>query len=130
MTTKKITVTDLLKEKEKYQVKSDLREDVYIERLNGHITIQKPERSLVLEAISMDDDQEQKENADPFFVYNIVVDPNLKDQELLSAYGCVEPLDIVTKLFEPGEIVQIAQIGMGLAGYNGKGVGLVKDLKN
>lgn len=127
---KKITVTDLLKEKEKYQVKDDITEEVYIKRFDGNITIRKPERSLVLDAIAMTNDPEQTDNADPFLVYNIVVEPDLKDAELRKVYGCAEPTDIVSKIFEPGEIARIAQLGIELAGYSDKSAGLVKDLKN
>ena len=45
------------------------------------------------------------------------------------AYGCVEPMEIVEKIFEPGEIPQIAVECLKLAGYI-DGVKAVDDIKN
>ncbi|MED3549958.1 phage tail assembly chaperone [Cytobacillus praedii] len=126
---KKLTVTDMLKNKEKYQVKDDVTEELSIQRLDASITIRKPERSLCLDALQMAYDDNQQGKADPFMVYNIVVEPNLKDSQLQKEFGCIEPTDIVEKIFEPGEISAIAQIGMQLAGYK-NGVERVKDIKN
>ncbi|MGE8080511.1 phage tail assembly chaperone [Peribacillus loiseleuriae] len=126
---KKLTLTDLMKDKEKYQIKKDSTEDLYIDRLGASITIRKPERSLCMEAFQMANDENQVDKADLFAVYNMVVEPNLKDPQLQKEFGCVEPTDIVEKLFESGEITQIAQFGLQLAGYS-KGIDKVTDLKN
>lgn len=129
MAVKKLTVTDLLKEKEKFQIKNDTKEELFIQRLGASITIRKPERVLCLEAFQMVNDENLKDKADPFIVYNTVVEPNLKDSKLHSEFGCAEPMDIVEKIFEAGEITSIAQAALELAGYK-KGVGKVADLKN
>jgi hypothetical protein len=126
---KKLTLTDLMKEKEKYQVKDNVTEEFYIERLDASITIRKPERSLCIESFQMAHDPNQVEKADAYIVYNVVAEPDLKDLQLQKEFSCVEPMDIVEKLFEPGEIALIAQAGMELAGYT-KGLTKVKDLKN
>lgn len=125
----KLTLTDLIKNKEKYQVKEDVKEELFIERLGASITIQKPDRSLCLESIQMANDPNQAEKADVFMVYNIVVEPNLKDTTLHKEFGCTEPFDIVEKIFEVGEIPTIAGHGMLLAGYQNE-MKMVKDLKN
>ena len=126
---KKLTVTDLLKNKEQYQVNKDVKEELFIERLDSSITIKKPERSLCLEAFELANDKNRVGESDVFMVYNIVVEPNLKDAQLQKEFGCVEPTDIVSKIFEAGEIVQISKAGLDLAGYT-KGVNKVKDIKN
>lgn len=126
---KKLTVTELLKQKEKYQVKDDVKEELYIERLEATITVKKPNRSLCLEVMQMSQDDNQATKADVFLVYNIVVEPNLKDAQLQKEFGCVEPTDIVEKIFEAGEVAHISQEGLDLAGF-AKGVTKVKDLKN
>lgn len=126
---KKLTLTDLMKNKEQFQVKDDVIEELYIERLDASITIRKPERSLCLEGFQMANDKHQSDKADTYIVYNIVTEPNLKDTQLQKEFGCVEPTDIVEKLFEAGEITQIAQAGLELAGYK-KGIDKVKNLKN
>lgn len=129
MTVQKLTVTSLLKDKEKFQVKENITEELYLNRLDASITIKKPERSLCLEAFEMTNDNNQMKNADPFVVYNIVVEPNLKDPQLQKEFGCVEPTDIVSKIFESGEIASIAIFGFKLAGYD-NGVDKVTDIKN
>lgn len=128
---KTLTLDELIKQKEKYEVKQEIRENIILKR-NGEevaITIKKPSRALCLECINMVQDERQQEKADIHMVYNIVVEPNLKDSNLHKAYECVEPIDIVEKIFESGEIAQISGYGMQLAGY-GSEVKAVKDIKN
>ncbi|TCO69500.1 phage tail assembly chaperone [Marinisporobacter balticus] len=128
---KKLQIKDLIEQREKYEVKKDIREDIILERDGEEftITIKKPTRTLCVECISLAQDKNQQEQADINMVYNIVVEPNLKDTSLHKAYNCVEPIDIVEKLFETGEIAQISGYGMELAGYNNE-VKVVKDIKN
>lgn len=126
---KKLTVTDLMKNKERYQVKENVTEEVFIDRLDASATIRKPERSLCIEAMQMAHDPNLVSKSDAFIVYNVIVEPNLKDKELQKEFGCVEPTDIVEKIFEPGEITRIAQFALELAGYT-KALKKVKDLKN
>ncbi|KYG92352.1 hypothetical protein A0U40_05255 [[Bacillus] sp. KCTC 13219] len=127
--TKKLTLTDLIKEKEKYQVKSGTTASLFIDRLGASITISKANRSLCLECVEMANDPAREDQADIHMVYNTVIEPDLRDAELHKAYGCVEPSDIVEKIFEPGEIALISAEGMALAGY-GDGVRRVEDIKN
>src|SRR5690625_2672728 len=127
MAKKKLTLNDLIKEKEKYQVKDDVTEELFIPRLDATITIRKPERSLCLESIQMG--QQDDKEGDVFLVYNTVVEPDLKDKELQQAFGCVDPTEVVLNLFESGEIVNIAQSALDLAGYSDS-VKKVNDLKN
>lgn len=129
MTKKLLTVTDLLKDKEKYEVKKEITEEAYVERLDSTVLIRKPEKSLCSEVFEMSRDQSDTD-ADIFMVYNTVVEPNLKDPELQKAFGCKEPTEIVEKIFEPGEIAQLSSFALELAGYKSGIVKLVKDLKN
>ena len=103
------------------KVKTGLKEDLYIEQLDATITILQPDRSTVMDSIESESDE--------LMVYNIVVEPNLKDTNLHNAYGCAEPIEIVTKIFNPGSVAGIAKAGLKLAGYESK-VSAVKDLKN
>lgn len=120
---KKLTLTELIQQKEKYQVKTDAKAELYLDQLDATITISKPERSLVIDALEM------KEEGDPYLVYNVVVEPNLKDAELQKAYGCVEPTDIVYKIFDEGTIAGIAKASLKLAGWESD-VKAVENLKN
>lgn len=126
---RKLTLTDLIKEKEKYQVKSGITANLFIDRIGASITISKADRSLCLECVEMANDPNRESQADIHMIYNTVIEPNLKDADLHQAYGCVEPTDIIEKIFEPGEIALIAAEGMALAGY-GEGVKRVDDIKN
>lgn len=127
----KLTLQELIEQKEKFQIKDDIKNDLTIKREGEEftITIKKPSRSLCLECISMTHDKRLQEKADIYMVYNTVVEPNLKDTKLHKTFNCVEPTDIVEKIFELGEIAQIAGYGMELAGY-GSDVEVVKDIKN
>ena len=125
----KLTLTDLIKNKEKYEVKPDTTSEIFIERLGASIVVRKPERSLCLECMEMVNDPARSDEADIHMVYNTVVEPNLKDPELHKSFECTEPHDIVGKIFETGEIANISGVGMELAGYH-SGIKKVEDLKN
>lgn len=90
--------------------------------LDGTIQIESPTSALAREAQDM-------ENGDNYMVYSCVTEPPLKSKELQEAFGCVEPMEIVEKIFEPGEIPQIAIECLKLAGYV-DGVKAVDDIKN
>ena len=120
---RKMTIDKLIKQKAKYAVKKDKKTELYIPSLDASIVIGKPDRSLCMEALKMDED------GDSFLVYSCVLDPLLKNKELQDAYECVEPTDIVEKIFEPGEIGSISQKCLEMAGYNNE-VKAVDDIKN
>lgn len=127
---KKLTITDLIAQKDQLKQKKARREALHIESLDAEIVIQEPSRALAVEALEMVHDDMRSEKADPHLVYQCVVEPNLKDPELQKAYGCVEPIDIVEMIFRPGEIAAIAGHILQLSGY-GSGVKKVDaDLKN
>lgn len=124
MNKNKLTIKDLLQRKEAIKAKRvNETKNLYVKSLDGIITINKPDRSLCLDAMEMG------ENGDAYMVYNCVIEPNLKAQELQEDYGCVIPMEIVEKLFEPGEIAGIARECVALAGY-GDSVTVVEDIKN
>ena len=124
MNKNKITLKDLLQRKEAIRSKrTNETKSLYIRSLDGVITIQKPDRTLCLDAIGMD------QEGDAYMVYNCVTEPNLKDPDLQQEYGCVTPMEIVEKLFEPGEIANIAKESVELAGY-GDSVTAVDEIKN
>ena len=99
-------------------------EELYIESLDGTVTITAPTRAIIMDAQGMDD----VSVADAYFVLQLVTDPPLT--QVAKEYGVAEPTDIVDILFTPGEVSQIAQRGLDLAGYNTDGVRPVKEIKN
>lgn len=126
---KKLTLVDLIKDKEKIQPKENVTKEILVERLGATVTIRRAEKSLVMDTIELGNDENFEGNSDDFFIFNIITEPDLKDPELQKAYGCVEPTDIISKIFEIGEVTGIAQEGMKLAGYNTT-VRAIDDLKN
>lgn len=124
---KRLSVTDLMKEKEKYQVKTDVSEVVLVERLNAEVVIRKPEKSLCVDTMRMARDESNDTDADVYMVYNTIVEPDLKDPALQKEFSCVLPTDIVSKIFEAGEIGQLSEVAFELAGYKKGGVKAIKN---
>ena len=86
------------------------------------MTIESPTAALARDAQEMD-------NGDAYVVYSCVTEPCLKSKELQTEFGCVDPMEIVDMIFDPGEIPQIAMECLKLAGYV-DGVKVVNDIKN
>ena len=105
-----ISIADLIAKKEdirrakkaKYDIKTSI----------GTLTVKKPTASLVAETNELEDGNEE------YLIINSVVEPDLKEPQLLKAYGCIEPMDIVRKLFDAGEIMALSRTIMSTAGYN------------
>lgn len=117
MMSKKITIADLLAQKDKIKKKEPKKQTLFVASLDGVITIQEPERAIALEALQMAQDSEREDLADPYLVYHCVVEPNLKDPVLQSEFGCTEPTDIVDMIFRPGEVSMIGGFALKLAGF-------------
>lgn len=127
---KKLTITELLAQKDRLKKKKQRTLTLHIDSLDAEIVIQEPNRALALEGMEMAQDSVRSDLADPYIVYHCVTEPNLKDPEVQKAFGCVEPTDIVEMIFRPGEIAAISGHAMQLAGY-GQGVKKVEeDIKN
>jgi len=120
----KITLKELIARKEQMleAKKTPKTKELYIKSLDGTITVEGPTSALAKDAQEMTD-------GDQYLVYQCVIDPCLKSKELQEAFGCVEPMEIVEKLFDPGEIPQISVECLRLAGYI-DGVKAVEDVKN
>lgn len=105
-----ITVQELIEQRE--SINKRKKEKLTIKTSIGEVVAHKPSTTLMTEAMGLDEDN------DAYLVYNCIVEPNLKDKALQEAYECMEPLDIVHKVFEFGEIkaisdVLIKSIGVG-----------------
>lgn len=120
----KITLQELIRRKEQMLEAKRIPKtaNLYIKSLGGTITIESPTASLAKDAQEMD-------NGDAYMVYSCVTEPCLKSRELQEAFGCIDPMEIVDKIFDPGEIPQIAIECLKLAGYI-DGVKVVDDIKN
>ena len=125
---KKLTLKELLAQKEQLKNKKTATVDLYIESMDAEITVKVPSASLILEAQGQG--EEDPARADSYLIFNSVIEPDLKDKELQEAYGCIEPLDIVEKIFLPGEISSIAVEIMKSAGYGSNVSRVGKEVKN
>ena len=120
----KITLQELIRRKEQMleSKRKPKTANLYIRSLDGTITIESPTAAMAREAQEM-------ENGDAYMVYSCVTEPYLKSKELQQEFECVDPMEIVEKVFETGEIPQIAVECLKLAGYV-DGVKVVNDIKN
>ena len=105
-----ISIADLIAKKE--DIRRDKKEKYDIKTSIGTLTVKKPTASLVAETNELEDGNEE------YLIINSVVEPDLKEPQLLKAYGCIEPTDIVRKLFDAGEIMALSRTIMSTAGYN------------
>ncbi|NBI30899.1 phage tail assembly chaperone [Chengkuizengella marina] len=127
---KKLTIADLLSQKEQLKKRKKRTMTLYIESVDAEIIIEEPSRAFAMEALEMAQDDKRSDQADTHVVYHCVVEPNLKDKELQKQFGCVEPTDIVDIIFRPGEVSTISRQVLELAGY-GQGVQKVdREIKN
>lgn len=104
-----VSIEELIARKEEIEKKKEERYD--LKTSIGTITVKKPVKAFVAEGLNLET------GSDEYMLYNLCVAPSLKDPALQKAYGCVEPTDIVDKLFEPGEVVAIVKAVMTKAGY-------------
>lgn len=132
MTTKKpLKLSDLMKDKLKYQRGGEIQtEELKIERLDATITIEVPDDALCMDAMNQSDDDKTGSKSDDYLVYTIVTEPNLKDKELQKLYECVEPTDIVSKIFTRGEIADISTFALDKAGFKRGTVKAIEKVKN
>lgn len=127
---KVLQLNDLIKEKAKYKLGEEKRTaELHMERLGANIIVEVPDTALCIDALSQKDDEDGTK-ADNYIVYSIIKEPNLKDAELQKAYECDEPTDIITEIFTPGEIADIATFALNEAGFKRGTVKVVESLKN
>lgn len=116
-----ISVKELIEQKEKIEGNKKALYD--LETSIGVITVKQPTASFVADVINLDD-------SDKLVVFDNIVEPDLKNKELQNAYNCIEPTDIVEKLFKAGEVNNIAMAIMRCAGYRSVEAKLHEELKN
>lgn len=117
----KITITDLIAKKD--ILRNRKKATAEIETEIGIITIVMSDKALVSDAIEMG-----RDGGDEYLCYECVSEPNLKDKKLQETFDCASPLDIVGKIFKPGEIATIATLIMRHAGYNDGKADFVKKM--
>lgn len=125
---KKLTITDILAQKEAAKQKKLAVRTLFVKSLGAEIMVQEPTKALIMEAA------ENAEQSDPHLIYHCMIEPNLKEnhKELMEHFGCATPYEVIDCLFKPGEVQEIAQQIMSMAGYaiKGSNVKIVNDIKN
>lgn len=117
------TVASLIKKKEQIKNKTNKKAQLFVPSLGEKITVKTPDKPLVMEALKLDDD------ANEYLILECCVEPNFKDPTFLEEYECDTPLQVIAKIFDPGEVISIADHLGEMAGLNAK-VTLVDQLKN
>lgn len=122
---KVLSVADLIAKKK------DKKEKIvrlFVPSLKGEIEAKAPDKILVSNSLDMSKNGDRLDG-DVYLVYHSIVHPNLQDKELQQAYDCLEPMDIVSQVFLPGEISSVALRLLEEAGYNSE-VKVVSEVKN
>lgn len=120
---KSLTVADLIKNADKIKNKKKETRQLYVKSFEANITIEKPNRSIILDSYEMEENE-----GNLYLVYECVIDPSLKDEELQKEYG-VKGYEIVNEIFDAGEVDSIAKEIVSFAGY-GDSVSVVDNIKN
>ena len=120
-----VTIAELIGKKDEIKAKKNALYE--LETSIGDIVVKLPTSAIVADAWAMTNTME----ANKFIIFNCVIEPNLKDKQLLETYDCLEPIDVVAAIFQVGEISRMATVLMNLAGFNGEiGHKLHKEVKN
>ena len=97
------SIDELIKMKAKKDEESNKVFSMYSKSIDCDIKFKKANRYDIITARDM-----SAYDADPYIIYNHVIEPNLKDPKLQQAYNCDNPLEIVDKIFDiPEDLIAI-----------------------
>lgn len=113
---KKLTIAQLIKDKEKLTNKKEETIELYLSGMDTTVVVKEIDDSLALEALEMGKDGGYTQ--DEYALYNIMIEPNLKDKELQDAYDVKEPMDIVRKIFDLTTTSGIVKEAMKISGFD------------
>ena len=106
-----VSITDLIAKKDEIKAKKAAKYE--IETSIGDIIVRLPTSGIIADAWNFNSSME----GNKYVVLECTVAPDLKNAELQKAYGIGDPMDIVSALFQPGEITRIASAILDKAGY-------------
>ena len=124
----KITLQELMRRKEQMleAKKKKKTAEFYVASLDGTITIEEPSAAICRDCAEL----EESNDADEYLLLNVIVDPPLQKKEIQDAFECKMPLDIIEKIFAPGEIRALAAAALELAGFGSDSVRKVSPTEN
>lgn len=116
------------------------KRDLINQKKNKEIQIKVPDTGTFLFRLPTMEDYEDSEAyaksrkkqtlANNYLLHACCLEPNLRDEELLKAYGCKDPVDIVDKILLVGEITSIADTLVKKAGFDKENILVVDKIKN
>ena len=127
MKNKQLKLEDLINKAGEHRQSKNKTLEIYVKSFDGIFKMQKPSNALLLE--SLDIASEDAHEGDIHLIYNSVIEPNIKSEELQESYGVTRPVEIVDELFDLGEIKAISTILAESAGYGKDVAHLVDDVK-
>lgn len=128
MKNKQLKLQDLINKAGEHRQSKNKTLEIYVKSFDGIFKMKKPSNALLLE--SLDIASEDAHEGDIHLIYNSVIEPNLKSEELQESYGITRPVEIVDELFDLGEIKSISTILAESSGYGKDVAHLVDDVKN
>lgn len=103
--------------------------ELYIKSIDRSIKLRKPNNELILDALDIAKDNSR--DGDLHLLYNSIVEPNIKDTRLHSAYKVSRPYDILDKIFTLGEIAGISkELTKDSGFFDEDSITLINNLKN
>lgn len=123
----KLTLEGLLAKREQMleAKKTPKKATLYIKSHDATITVQEPSKQVVRDAFEMEGDV-----SNAYVTRECCIDPPLKSNELMEAFGIADPLDVPDAIFTHAEVGLIAEACLKLAGYDPSSVQVVDDIKN
>lgn len=113
----KLTLSALIAKKADKEAARNRSKDIYIDSLEGTITVKAPKRSIFYKSFDMSGDTvESQMYANMFLIYNAI--SLFQNQELLDAYEIIDNVEIVDRLLTPAEIKVVAEEILALGGFS------------
>lgn len=112
----KITIQDLISNKNKIEDRAKGKTTFFVEELNGEMAFKHLSYKEYLDMV--DEDYDDK---DSLLIYEMCVEPNLKNDDLIKKLGCTSvPYEVVRKILSPTTINEIALKIMEISGLSKK----------
>lgn len=128
MNKKRVTLDELINKASQKDSKEKYIE-LYVKSIDGTIKLKKPDNDLILDALDIAKDNSH--DGDLHLVYNSIIEPNVKDTRLHSAYEVSRPCEVLDKIFTLGEIMSISKELVKDSGFfDEDNTTLIDNLKN
>ena len=124
-----ISAKDLIEKKKLIEDKKDKQIEIEVPE-TGTFLFRVPNLVDYEDATAYGKKRDNGYEENKFLVHSCCLEPNLKDSELVEAYGVKSPIDIVDKIFMVGEVSTIATTLIQKAGFDKDSYKVVEKAKN